>query len=86
MTNKFEVSSDSQTVWINSANGALARFGRLGIDVHNATNTGCLHCTHGRQTPADWERFKRLVLDVYGVEVSDTHRPKWLKRTKATNG
>ncbi len=73
---KVEVSSDGQTVWVNNAFVNIGRFGRLGIDVHNADATSCLHCTHGITTVEDWETFKLKMLEHHGVVVTDEHKPK----------
>lgn len=70
-----EVTSDGVTVWVNGINGALARFGQSGIDVHSADTTSCIYCTHKPPTAQDWETFKAKVWEHHGVDVSDDHKP-----------
>ena len=77
------VQSDGVTVWVIGAKGdTLARFGRMGIDVHQtheaqlAGAPECLHCTHSPTNPADWETFKASVAKHHGIEVGDNHKPQ----------
>lgn len=70
-----EVSSDGVVVWVNWIHGAIARFGRKGIDVHSSDTTKCLYCTQGDTTAADWETFKQAVWVAHAVEVTDEHKP-----------
>ena len=70
-----EIVSDGTTIWINTAAGTIARFGRLGIDVHSPDTSTCLYCTHGATTEADWHRFRLAVLTHHGIPVGDQHMP-----------
>lgn len=73
---EFDVRSDGRTVWVDAATGfTVARFGRLGVDVHTPDATACLDCTHGPTGPVEWDRFVASVRHHYGVVVSDEHRP-----------
>ncbi len=78
----YEITSDGITVWINSGTGCnIARFGRMGIDVHRSfeeqqTMGQCLHCTAGPVTADDWETFKADMKKFYGITVSDAYKPK----------
>lgn len=75
----FCIESDGRTVWVHSMKGAtVGRFGRNGVDIHNADGSGCLDCTHGAATVEDWERFVAGMGEHYGVAVSDRHRPAYL--------
>lgn len=81
-----ELLSDGRTVWINAADGSnIARFGRMGIDVHTSITdqmkgaSQCLACTHGMTDFADWRRFQALVQEHYGIMVGDDHMPKYIK-------
>lgn len=76
-----EVTGDGNTVWINGRDGGcIGRFSRWGIDVHHeptvqmAKGTQCLACTH----VSDWERFKALMVEHFGVTVGDYLRPRFL--------
>jgi hypothetical protein len=82
---QFEITSDGRTVWVCGSNGdCLGRFGFYGIDIHTSTEeqtagkSQCLECTHGKVTPQDWARFKEAMIEHYGIEVGDEHRPKHL--------
>lgn len=75
-----EVLGDGQTVWVNSANGAVGRIGRSRVDVHSTENTACEDCGPvGDDTQAAWERFKRGMLEHHGVEVPEDFRPEWVE-------
>jgi hypothetical protein len=86
MINGHEVTTDGRTVWVNSGvdGSNIARFSRVGIDVHNTisaqkeTGTECLFCTHGPTGPEDWERFKDSVWAHYEINILDEFKPVWL--------
>lgn len=85
--NEVEVRSDGRTVWVNSgvSGACVGRFSRFGIDIHNdlevqmANGGQCLDCTHHHPSLADWQRFRKGMLDFYEVEVEEKHRPRWVK-------
>jgi hypothetical protein len=69
-TDKFEILTDGITVWVNSQTGhTIGRFGKLGIDIHNATSDGCLYCTHSETTLDDWFIFVGAMIGFHGVTV-----------------
>jgi hypothetical protein len=74
------ITSDGVTVWINGSEGAIARFGRMGIDIHTMDTTGCLFCTH---EPTDqlhhWWLFQDKVREHYNIVVYDDHMPDRFK-------
>jgi len=79
------VQSDGSTVWVHDASdgSCTGRFGRLGIDIHRPASQHtalgqCLLCTHGPTGPAEWLRFVEAMKDIYGVTVSDRHRPQYI--------
>lgn len=82
MKRRVEVVSDGVTVWVNDERGGnIARFGRMGIDIHHpameqASKSPCLHCTHAPVTAADWETFKTKLLEHHGVSVGDEYKPR----------
>lgn len=84
---EHEVCSNTQTVWVNSCidGSCIGRFSKFGIDIHcdvetqMRTGAQCLDCTHDTPTVEDWQRFVHGMLIVYGVEVSEEHRPEWLE-------
>lgn len=76
------VETDGNTVWVQNAQGdCLARFGRLGIDIHRSTaaqlagESQCLFCTHERTTIEDWELFRQKVKHLHGIEVPEEAMP-----------
>lgn len=76
-----EVASDGTTVWVHVGGATVARFGRMGIDVHTADATGCLHCTH--EPAGTWEQWRKFVEEVFvyhNVFVADVHRPERIVR------
>lgn len=75
MTTEALIESDGVTVWVNGSQGSIGRFGVMGIDVHTADTSGCLHCTHGRTTAADWDIFVAKMLEHHGVVVPESVRP-----------
>lgn len=82
----MQIETDGRTVWVNGVNGAIGRFGVFGIDVHNATNDGCLACSVRRlaTTLADWQLFKTEMLAQHGIDVSDKWIPKRLRTSSLT--
>lgn len=65
-----EVTWDGITVWVNSAEASIGRFGRMGIDVHTADGSGCLHCTHApTDNPWAWGQFVADMLTFHGVVI-----------------
>lgn len=73
---QYEITTDGTTVWVNSEVCSIGRFGVMGIDVHSADATSCLHCTHQRTTAEDWETFKQDMLKYHSVHVSDEFKPE----------
>jgi hypothetical protein len=63
-----EVTSDGQTVWVNGSNGAIGRFGVLGVDIHNEANDDCLDCSHKRTTIEDWHYFVEAMVRIYSID------------------
>jgi hypothetical protein len=80
-----QVTSDGLSVWINAADGmCIARFGRMGIDVHRdyegQQKLGkCLECSAGPTSLRDWRAFQTLVRRHYGVGVGDEHMPIFIR-------
>jgi hypothetical protein len=87
MIDGHEVATDGRTVWVNSGidGSNIARFSRVGIDVHHTamgqkeTGTECLFCTHEPTDLEDWKTFQTEVHKHYGVHVPDEFKPTWLK-------
>lgn len=85
VTKQYEIRSDGGSVWLNDQTGhCLARFGRLGVDVHRSVadqmaGAGeCLACTHGWAGAAEWNLFVQAVRAHHDVEIHCSHRPTWL--------
>jgi hypothetical protein len=58
----------------------IARFGVLGIDIHLAGSCAGGYCTKGSArmgttTNEDWEVFKRKMLEIYNIVITDEHKP-----------
>ncbi len=77
-----QIVSDGTTIWVNHASGyCMARFGRMGIDIHNSpdeqerTGVQCLHCTHGPTTPEHWQEFVAQMDKLFSIKVPDKYRP-----------
>lgn len=80
---RFELFSDGRTVWINASDGSsIARFGRMGIDIHTSSTDQmngapqCLACTHEKTDLFDWRRFQKLIKQHYDIDVNDSYMPK----------
>lgn len=72
-----EVAWDGFTVWVNTSEVSIGRFGRMGIDVHTADGSGCLHCTHEpTDTPEAWFEFVASMDRYYGVVIPDEAMPE----------
>lgn len=78
----YQIDTDHITVWVNSAEGCIARFGVNGIDIHKtfyeqrSGASECLQCTHAPTTAADWETFKDGMAKHYGIVVTDKYKPR----------
>lgn len=75
-----EIITDGRTVWVNSPEVCLGRFGPNGVDVHNDTagqmaGHQCLDCRPG---DPDWEAFKTAMLKHHGITVAESHKPGWV--------
>jgi hypothetical protein len=80
-----EVIGDGQTVWVNSGNGAVGRFGRTRVDVHSPDNTACEDCGPvGDDKVAAWERFKLGMRTHHKVDVPERFRPTWVQKRGPT--
>lgn len=71
----LEFQLDSHTLWVNGLDGLVARFGPRGIDIHLAGSCAGGYCTHGPTTLEDWEVFKRRMLEIHQIVVTDEHLP-----------
>ena len=81
----IEIFSDGRTVWVNTPECAIGRFGPYGIDVHRTIQAQmegqpeCLACTHGPTNLADWRRFQTLMIEHYNVMIPDNHMPSSIR-------
>ena len=82
---KLEICWDGVVVWVESANGNLARFSRISVDVHREPREQaqiglqCLDCRrHGDDPAESWDRFVRSVRLHYHVSIPSSARPRWL--------
>jgi hypothetical protein len=79
----FQVDGDGRTVWVNDNEGTcVARFGRMGIDVHRSYQAQldgegqCLDCgAHTGDIDVDWARFIASMQKHYGLTVPDRFKP-----------
>lgn len=70
---RFELLTNGLTVWVNTGEaGAIARFGRQRMDIHNAENTACAHCG-----APSWRIFIKQMKEVHGLEIPEDFRPSW---------
>lgn len=76
---EYIIETDGKTVWVNGRNGALGRFGPMGIDVHTAATDGCLDCTHHETDVNSWLRFQRSMAEHHQILVSDHFMPERLR-------
>lgn len=88
---KYEITSDGVTVWVNSDEGyCLARFGRMGIDVHlqprYAGENECAYCTHAKTTKMDWYTFKKETSRVHGIDIPEAYLPDRFQGLLAPDG
>jgi len=76
---EYEISSDGKTVWINGPL-CVGRFCRFGIDVLDGIRIKMTTPARpvGGAKLVDWQVFQTLMLDHYGVEVSNRHAPEFL--------
>jgi hypothetical protein len=77
---RFEISSDGRTVWVNGEAALLGRFGVMGIDIHRPVDEQnslgeCLHCTHGPTGLPDWEVFVIKMKEHFDIQVPDKFKP-----------
>ncbi|MCZ8254489.1 MAG: hypothetical protein O9327_02255 [Polaromonas sp.] len=75
---EVQVSDCGRTLWVHAADGStVGRFSTVfGMDVHTAVTQQlagapqCLKCTHTRPNRADWETFRSLMREHYGVGIA----------------
>jgi hypothetical protein len=72
------IETDGTTVWVHNDSGfTIARFGRMGIDVHNDQADGCLHCTHERTDSYEaWCEFVAAVHRYHGILIEAEYQPQ----------
>jgi len=74
----LEVRSDGRTVWVNGAEGCVARFCPVSHEVWvNGTVYVRNHPGH-KPDFSHWKSFKQRVFDNYGVAVDNRHIPAYL--------
>lgn len=78
LTYALQLSDYRESVWLHASDGStVARFGRMGVDLHNTVTEQmaglpeCRLCTHGRSTAADWQLFREKVKEFWDVEVPE---------------
>lgn len=76
-----DITTDGITVWVNSVDGLVGRFGVRGIDIHNTaadiilTGNECLFCTHTETTRDDWLLFVHKMNELYGIKIATRFTP-----------
>ena len=79
-THQIQINHDGSTLWVHAIDGStVGRFSkRFGLDVHTSATEQlngadqCLHCTHVPASPSDWQLFRKLMLEHYGVHLDST--------------
>lgn len=86
---EYHVETDGVTVWVHSSQGfTVARFGRMGIDIHNDLKDQeqgkpkCLMCSHSPTTSKDWDNFIIHMKQFYGVTIDHKYKPKRFGKVK----
>lgn len=78
---RYEVSSDGMTVWVDGPGGFVGRFGRQAIDIYNKLNLeespgqSCLYFKKGTKDREDWETFLTKMKEFYGIEIPEKFTP-----------
>jgi hypothetical protein len=70
-----QITTDGITVWVNTREGAIGRFGQMGIDIHTADGTACLQCTHEPTTLKCWILFVIGMRHHHGIEIGPEYKP-----------
>ena len=81
VVDRYDISTDGRTVWVNGAMGLLGRFGVFGIDIHRPALEQleygeCLYCTQQWTTAEDWKTFQQKMEEHFGIYVPDRYKPK----------
>lgn len=76
---KYEVqySASKDTLWIHCSSGeTVGRFSsKFGMDIHNTIaeqakgSSQCLHCTHTKPTPEDFDLFCKKAKELWNVKI-----------------
>ena len=74
-----QITTDGHTVWVNSPEVCLGRFGPNGVDVHKdaegqvESGVSCLDCDR----KPDWGRFVASMKEHHDITVEENYRPLW---------
>ena len=83
----MDVTSNGKTVWVNSSSkGCVARFCQLSLELMPNTATFSVRSEPTKHDGEDWDRFKAMVSNAYGVAVSDEHEPVFSKNDRLMRG
>lgn len=74
---QVQYSASKDTLWVHCSTGeTVGRFSsKFGMDIHNTIkdqekgSPQCLHCTHGKPTPEDFDLFCEKAKELWGVEI-----------------
>jgi hypothetical protein len=80
-----EIMGDGSTVWVNRIT-CIGRFCPLSFEVYTPIQSfdRVYLAVSGNETHLpDWRRFQALMLQHYGVTVSDHHMPLFIQRENA---
>lgn len=79
---EIEIFGDGRTVWVNTNDCCIGRFGNGGVDIHKDAEgqlkdgTECLECfPRTKDLNSDWTRFVAGMKHYYGVTVDDSLKP-----------
>jgi hypothetical protein len=81
---EVQYSENKEKLWVHCSTGeTVGRFDtRFGMDIHttieeqNAGSGQCLHCTHGKSNPEDFDLFCKKAKELWGVEI-DRSKIQW---------
>ena len=74
---EIQYSPDKRRIWVHSSTGeTVGRYDvRFGMDIHTTMEeqmngaSQCLHCTHGKSNPNEFDEFCDMAKELWGVTI-----------------